>query len=111
MADLVNSTVLVAAVLFATVVLDLLLLRHLWLVGLTIIALSFVCPPADQVRFIVMLPGLLTLLYGAPRAPGLLRAGDIRPDARRHTTKDAGRDLADAAWQGNPSAAREDRLR
>jgi hypothetical protein len=111
MVDLVSSTLLVAAALFATIVLDLLLLRHLWLVGLTIIGLSFVFPPADQARFIVMLLGLLTLLRGAPLALGLLRPGDIRPDARRHTRKDAGRDLADATWQVNPSAAREDRPR
>lgn len=109
MADLVSATLLVAAALFETVVLDPWLLRHLWPVGVTIISLSFVFPPVDQVRFIVMLPGLLTLLDGAPLALGQLRPGDIRPDARRHARKDAGRDPADASWQVNPSAAREDR--
>jgi hypothetical protein len=111
MADLVSSTLLVTAALFGAVILDLLLLRHLRLVGLTIIAPSFVFPPADQVRCIVMLPGLLALLYGAPLALGLLRPGDTRPDERGRTVKDAGRDLADAARQVNPSAAREDRPR
>lgn len=111
MADLVSATLLATTALFAAVILYLALLRHLWLAGAAIIPLSFAFPPADQLRFLVMLIGLLALLYGAPLALRLLRPGAMHPHERGRTVKDAGRDLADAAWQVNPSAAREDRPR